>query len=234
MDMQDEAPNHDGLPSINPELPAVNPKEQEESCCCTKAVTGAKNMVYKMWHFLFSKVADHERKHWDDNDDQYAHTEGSEMNFQESEDTSTIAVRHHPCESIAFKGDPSEIYKQQEMIYKNIQKSNLKQKKLDVYNLDRSKTFEGGFDGLSDDSGLPQRLIEAIFTTDYISSRMSKGDAARECPICTIAFQEGDEVKILQCLHTYHKKCVDHWLSKKSTCPDCKFNLRTLDLKQFM
>jgi hypothetical protein len=35
-------------------------------------------------------------------------------------------------------------------------------------------------------------------------------------------FAEGDEVRMLPCIHAYHRACIDQWLVKKAACPVCQ------------
>lgn len=41
------------------------------------------------------------------------------------------------------------------------------------------------------------------------------------CRICMEDYQAGEEIKTLKCFHMFHSKCVDEWLSRKTTCPLC-------------
>jgi len=43
----------------------------------------------------------------------------------------------------------------------------------------------------------------------------------RECVICMIEFNNGDRVRYLPCMHTYHVECIDDWLMRSFTCPSC-------------
>lgn len=44
------------------------------------------------------------------------------------------------------------------------------------------------------------------------------------CAICLDEYQEGEQLKILPCSHTYHCKCIDPWFSQAAqrACPVCK------------
>jgi len=42
-----------------------------------------------------------------------------------------------------------------------------------------------------------------------------------ECIICMADFVEGDRVRFLPCMHTYHVDCIDEWLMRQFACPSC-------------
>jgi hypothetical protein len=45
-----------------------------------------------------------------------------------------------------------------------------------------------------------------------------------QCSICLEAFQEHDTVRTIPCFHTFHKNCIDPWLSQRPLCPVCKYS----------
>ncbi len=47
-------------------------------------------------------------------------------------------------------------------------------------------------------------------------------ETATECPICSAPFQVGDSACKTVCGHTFHRKCVDDWMSRSDKCPMCR------------
>ena len=47
------------------------------------------------------------------------------------------------------------------------------------------------------------------------------------CCVCLCRLKEGEEnMKILPCLHKFHKDCIDRWFSaQRKTCPMCRFSM---------
>ncbi|XP_057972283.1 E3 ubiquitin-protein ligase RHA2B-like [Malania oleifera] len=44
-----------------------------------------------------------------------------------------------------------------------------------------------------------------------------------ECTVCLSSVEEGEEIRKLQCKHTFHKVCLDRWLQQDyATCPLCR------------
>jgi len=55
------------------------------------------------------------------------------------------------------------------------------------------------------------------------------------CAICLLDYEDGDDVRFLNCKpvsHHYHKKCIDQWLSTYSkACPMCKRSIHKTNLE---
>eukprot|EP00747_Dinoflagellata_sp_TGD_P166406 gnl/TRDRNA2_/TRDRNA2_189143_c0_seq1.p1 gnl/TRDRNA2_/TRDRNA2_189143_c0~~gnl/TRDRNA2_/TRDRNA2_189143_c0_seq1.p1 ORF type:complete len:290 (-),score=29.46 gnl/TRDRNA2_/TRDRNA2_189143_c0_seq1:2-871(-) len=45
------------------------------------------------------------------------------------------------------------------------------------------------------------------------------------CTVCVEAFQPGEVLRVLPCLHRYHTECIDRWLRRSSLCPVCKHDV---------
>lgn len=42
------------------------------------------------------------------------------------------------------------------------------------------------------------------------------------CVICCCEYEAGEHIKLLPCLHMYHKLCIDAWLRRSTVCPVCQ------------
>lgn len=45
-----------------------------------------------------------------------------------------------------------------------------------------------------------------------------------QCGVCITDFEEGESACILPCWHIFHKECVDPWMKKHNSCPNCRVN----------
>ncbi|CAN6838184.1 unnamed protein product [Brassica oleracea var. botrytis] len=59
---------------------------------------------------------------------------------------------------------------------------------------------------------------------------VSNAAAEVECVICKEDMSEGRDVCEMPCQHLFHWKCILPWLSKRNTCPFCRFQLPTDDV----
>merc|ERR1711957_334298 len=63
-------------------------------------------------------------------------------------------------------------------------------------------------------AAMPKRLISG-----------SDPSLPDECAICLEEFSRGDEVAATACRHVYHRRCLEDWVSKDHTCPECRGSL---------
>ena len=165
-----------------------------------------------------------------------------EENEREPEDSSGFELPRRPAPSQSSGSLPQQrplptagphlfdiadksLIQQQEKILKEIENKKLRQQQekppIDL------QTIASKSQASMSEVGLSQRQIDSIFTNTFDRARVQSEDPSQlECNICCTCYEDKSEIKILQCLHKYHKKCIDAWLSKKSTCPDCNFNQR--------
>lgn len=67
--------------------------------------------------------------------------------------------------------------------------------------------------------------IAKLPSTKFCMS-MAKGkdenDSGVKCLVCQFAYEEGETIRHLPCMHYFHHECVDQWLMAKDCCPYCR------------
>ena len=77
--------------------------------------------------------------------------------------------------------------------------------------------------------GCPRPVVDAIprvvFGSDaWDSVKRSVEDAS--CSVCIDAFECGETVLCLpECQHAFHEDCIEGWLARNTTCPNCRASL---------
>jgi len=56
------------------------------------------------------------------------------------------------------------------------------------------------------------------------TARNSEG--VHTCAICLDAFEPGEHLRMLPCMHAFHRDEIDTWLQQKASCPVCKISIR--------
>lgn len=69
---------------------------------------------------------------------------------------------------------------------------------------------------------LPRELIDEL--TNFIPIQKFEGGKFNNdaCSVCLESFVSEDLVKVLECKHVFHQKCIDPWLKKTLKCPLCR------------
>ena len=69
--------------------------------------------------------------------------------------------------------------------------------------------------------GLTQNEINRLGEDKYIPNSEHK-----TCVICCENFIANDTIRRLDCLHIFHKNCIDKWLIENNHCPVCKYEIK--------
>ena len=59
----------------------------------------------------------------------------------------------------------------------------------------------------------------------YVGSKETLLRDCDHCMICLEKFEEGEALRSLRCIHTFHLGCIDRWLAEKEVCPVCRLNI---------
>lgn len=59
--------------------------------------------------------------------------------------------------------------------------------------------------------------------TQVFSADLRKPNS--QCSICTEAYEVGELMRTLPCLHAFHAACIDRWLQQSTICPVCRTNI---------
>lgn len=73
----------------------------------------------------------------------------------------------------------------------------------------------------------PTELIEAeraplSFDHGPMNYKTCVDGEGTECVVCLLPFEVNDELTELACNHSFHRRCLDEWISKNPTCPSCR------------
>eukprot|EP00931_Biecheleriopsis_adriatica_P008798 TRINITY_DN10992_c0_g1_i1.p1 TRINITY_DN10992_c0_g1~~TRINITY_DN10992_c0_g1_i1.p1 ORF type:complete len:377 (-),score=68.09 TRINITY_DN10992_c0_g1_i1:47-1144(-) len=55
----------------------------------------------------------------------------------------------------------------------------------------------------------------------------AEDESAGECSVCMEGFVQGQELRVLPCLHRFHRSCIDRWILQRPTCPLCQHELNS-------
>mmetsp|Transcript_29036 Transcript_29036/g.42837 ORF Transcript_29036/g.42837 Transcript_29036/m.42837 type:complete len:312 (-) Transcript_29036:419-1354(-) len=73
--------------------------------------------------------------------------------------------------------------------------------------------------GTENRRGASPEMIDSLPVTESIDAEHPT------CNICLEDFEKGDDMRTLLCGHTFHKQCIDRWVSQVASCPTCKKEL---------
>ena len=76
----------------------------------------------------------------------------------------------------------------------------------------------------ADNHIVPSDRTQIPTTDKNISDHRSEG--AHACRVCRIDIEgqraNGQEPRVLECGHSFHKECLEQWLRQNSSCPICR------------
>lgn len=70
-------------------------------------------------------------------------------------------------------------------------------------------------------------INRSMVVNEYRSDAAGSFDSTTTCSICLEEFENGESYGKLGCLHVFHKTCLVEWLKVSSTCPKCRYNVRS-------
>lgn len=89
-----------------------------------------------------------------------------------------------------------------------------------IESINRSLRFDSPHQLLSDESRqTPKNILDSL-PTEVFSEKFVKD--VTHCTICLSAYNEGEQLKSLPCLHCFHTDCLDQWFKVSCSCPTCK------------
>jgi hypothetical protein len=81
------------------------------------------------------------------------------------------------------------------------------------------RTYLDSYWDESEDNKVTNELLESKSNVFNVSNSDSK------CIICQDDFSKNNKARILECMHYYHKDCIDKWFENKDTCPICRTSI---------
>eukprot|EP01064_Diplonema_japonicum_P027765 TRINITY_DN4092_c1_g5_i1.p1 TRINITY_DN4092_c1_g5~~TRINITY_DN4092_c1_g5_i1.p1 ORF type:complete len:160 (+),score=14.08 TRINITY_DN4092_c1_g5_i1:46-525(+) len=84
-------------------------------------------------------------------------------------------------------------------------------------------------------SCLVRQHVEAMIEFNSCKFKLSNSKVLAEenktCTICLDAFETGEGLRTLPCLHFFHLSCIDRWLQDSTQCPTCRASITDLNRK---
>lgn len=68
-------------------------------------------------------------------------------------------------------------------------------------------------------------IKEFISSNTNVTKYKESANGQKECIICLEEFKGNQNIRLLQCMHYFHKKCIDEWLNNNTICPECQHNI---------
>lgn len=73
--------------------------------------------------------------------------------------------------------------------------------------------------------GMEEKDLRRIKSERF--EKQANVESPEVCSVCLNEFENGEDVRVLPCTgkHTFHRDCIDVWLKKNDTCPQCRSHL---------
>jgi len=75
------------------------------------------------------------------------------------------------------------------------------------------------------EKGVSKHTLTSL-PTRIFKSAPNLSSENKTCMVCQEDYANGDKLRILPCIHTFHVACIDQWLKKKITCPVCLIEVK--------
>eukprot|EP01054_Gregarina_sp_Poly1_P003892 Gregarina_sp_Poly_1__3891@NODE_2164_length_2574_cov_317_880734_g1395_i0_p1_GENE_NODE_2164_length_2574_cov_317_880734_g1395_i0NODE_2164_length_2574_cov_317_880734_g1395_i0_p1_ORF_typecomplete_len703_score84_61zfRING_2/PF13639_6/1_8e15zfRING_11/PF17123_5/8_4e10zfRING_11/PF17123_5/2_1e02zfrbx1/PF12678_7/2_2e08zfC3HC4_2/PF13923_6/1_4e07zfC3HC4/PF00097_25/6e07zfC3HC4_3/PF13920_6/3_6e06zfRING_5/PF14634_6/7_9e06zfRING_UBOX/PF13445_6/0_00013zfRING_UBOX/PF13445_6/8_9e02ProkRING_4/PF14447_6/4_1e05zfANAPC1 len=83
-------------------------------------------------------------------------------------------------------------------------------------------SVQGSNDG-SGKKGVGPHVLKILPVSVFNGAKLADiADDLRQCMVCLEEFTDGENLRWLPCLHTFHCNCIDTWLKSATSCPICK------------
>nr|CAD1830503.1 unnamed protein product [Ananas comosus var. bracteatus] len=79
--------------------------------------------------------------------------------------------------------------------------------------------------------GLSADTIASLPSANYKAQNVQDGNT-EQCVICRVEYEEGENLVVLSCNHTYHPECINKWLQINKVCPMCSAEVSTSENRQ--
>ncbi|MCJ8750430.1 hypothetical protein PDJAM_G00265290, partial [Pangasius djambal] len=64
--------------------------------------------------------------------------------------------------------------------------------------------------------------LSVLKTRKYRQRKHTEPPDTENCAVCLEQYTTNQCLRVLPCLHEFHRDCVDPWLLLQQTCPLCK------------
>ncbi|XP_068331180.1 E3 ubiquitin ligase BIG BROTHER-related-like [Pyrus communis] len=74
--------------------------------------------------------------------------------------------------------------------------------------------------------GLSADNIASLPSVSYKTGNSQNG-SNESCVICRLDYEDGENLTLLSCKHSYHSECINNWLKINKVCPFCSAEVST-------